>query len=168
MENKNFMTVDEVAQELNVSKSYAYDSMGRITKSTRDDLTTSYTYDVMGRKSTEAEYTSVYATFKGFFYVGVSQYVDRQIVGINHLLMYSYTSYEYDSEMRVTKVKENGDETASYTYDANGNKASETLANGVVSTYTYNGCNNNRCTCNCVKFCWGFGCINDGGKSCRR
>ena len=24
MENKNFMTVDEVAQELNVSKSYAY------------------------------------------------------------------------------------------------------------------------------------------------
>ena len=90
----------------NVSKSYAYDSMGRITKSTRDDLTTSYTYDVMGRKSTEAEYTSVYATFKGFFYVGVSQYVDRQIVGINHLLMYSYTSYEYDSEMRVTKVKE--------------------------------------------------------------
>ena len=124
-----------------VSKSYAYDSMGRITKSTRDDLTTSYTYDVMGRKSTEAEYTSVYATFKGFFYVGVSQYVDRQIVGINHLLMYSYTSYEYDSEMRVTKVKENGDETASYTYDANGNKASETLANGVVSTYTYNGCN---------------------------
>lgn len=125
----------------NVSKSYAYDSMGRITKSTRDDLTTSYTYDVMGRKSTEAEYTSVYATFKGFFYVGVSQYVDRQIVGINHLLMYSYTSYEYDSEMRVTKVKENGDETASYTYDANGNKASETLANGVVSTYTYNGCN---------------------------
>ena len=31
----------------NVSKSYAYDSMGRITKSTRDDLTTSYTYDVM-------------------------------------------------------------------------------------------------------------------------
>ena len=124
-----------------VSKSYAYDSMGRITKSTSDDLTTSYTYDVMGRKSTEAEYTSVYATFKGFFYVGVSQYVDRQIVGINHLLMYSYTSYEYDGEMRVTKVKENDDETASYTYDANGNKASETLANGVVSTYSYNGCN---------------------------
>ena len=38
-------------------------------------------------------------------------------------------------------MKENGDETASYTYDANGNKASETLANGVVSTYSYNGCN---------------------------
>ena len=43
--------------------------------------------------------------------------------------------------MRVIKVKESGNETASYTYDANGNKASETLANGVVSTYTYNGCN---------------------------
>ena len=23
-------------------------------------------------------------------------------------------------------------------------------------------------TCNCVKFCWRFGCINDGSKSCRR
>ena len=28
-----------------------------------------------------------------------------------------------------------------YTYDANGNKKSETLANGVVSNYTYNGAN---------------------------
>ena len=41
----------------------------------------------------------------------------------------------------MIQVKESGNETASYTYDANGNKASETLANGVVSTYTYNGCN---------------------------
>ena len=43
--------------------------------------------------------------------------------------------------MRVVKVKESGNETASYTYDANGNKKSETLANGVVSTYTYNKAN---------------------------
>ncbi len=46
--------------------------------------------------------------------------------------------------MRVVKVKETGEETVSYTYDANGNKKSETLANGVVSTYTYN--KNNRGT----------------------
>ena len=43
--------------------------------------------------------------------------------------------------MRVVKVKESGQETVSYTYDANGNKKSETLANGVVSTYTYNRAN---------------------------
>ena len=43
--------------------------------------------------------------------------------------------------MRIVKVKESGNETVSYTYDANGNKKSETLANGVVSTYTYNKAN---------------------------
>ena len=32
MENKNFMTVDEVAQELNVSKSYAYKQHRGINK----------------------------------------------------------------------------------------------------------------------------------------
>lgn len=58
--------------------------------------------------------------------------------------MYSYTSYEYDDEMRVIMVKENGDETASYAHDANDNKTSETLANDMVSTYTYN--RNNKVT----------------------
>ena len=43
--------------------------------------------------------------------------------------------------MRVVQVKESGNLTASYAYDENGNKISETLANGVVSTYSYNGCN---------------------------
>ena len=44
-------------------------------------------------------------------------------------------------KMRIAQVKESGNLTATYTYDANGNKVSETLANGVVSTYSYNGCN---------------------------
>lgn len=61
-----------------------------------------------------------------------------------HLLFYSDKTYEYDGEMRIVKVKESGNETASYTYDANGNKKSETLANGITSTYTYN--NNNKVT----------------------
>ena len=43
--------------------------------------------------------------------------------------------------MRIVKVMESGNETVSYTYDANGNKKTETLANGVVSTYTYNNAN---------------------------
>jgi YD repeat-containing protein len=125
----------------NVSKSNTYDSMGRVTSTTSNGLTTSYMYDALGRKYTESESSSNYSSFKGFFYVGVSQYPEMEIVGINHLLMYSYKTYEYDAEMRVSNVKESGDQTVSYTYDANGNKASETLANGVVSTYTYNACN---------------------------
>ena len=134
-------TVNSKDSSKNVSKSYAYDNMGRVTQTVSNGLTTSYAYDSLGRKTEESEYKNGYSTFKGFFYVGVSQYVDKQIVGIGNLLMYSYTSYEYDVEMRVVKVKESGEETVSYTYDANGNKKSETLANGVISTYTYNKAN---------------------------
>ena len=121
----------------NVSKSYVYDNMGRVQSKTANGVQTSYQYDIFGRIYQELSPKS----FKGYFYEGVSQYAKEQLVGINHQTIYSSTQYEYDAEMRVIKVKESGNETASYTYDANGNKASETLANGVVSTYTYNGCN---------------------------
>ena len=134
-------TVNSKDSKKNVSKSYEYDSMGRILRAVTNDLTTYYAYDDLGRKTEEVEGKDGYSTFKGFFYEGVSQYTRQQIVGINNLLMYSYTSYEYDSEMRLIKVKETGEETVSYTYDRNGNKKSETLANGVVSTYDYNNAN---------------------------
>jgi len=126
----------------NVSKSYEFDSMGRIKKSVSNGLTTTTIYDKLGRKYTEGEYDgNGYSTFKGFFYEGVSPYVSRELTGQYNLLSYSFKSYEYDSEMRISKVKESGKEIASYIYDANGNKKSETLANGVVSTYTYNKAN---------------------------
>ncbi len=138
-------TVNSNDSSKNVSKSYTYDSMGRITKTVSNGLTTNTVYDDLGRKYTETESDgNGYVSFRGYFYEGVSQYMRQQIVGINNLLMYSYTSYEYDGEMRLIKVKETGEETVSYTYDKNGNKKSETLANGVVSTYTYN--KNNKVT----------------------
>ena len=135
-------TVNSNDSSKNVSKSYTYDSMGRITQTVSNGLTTNTVYDDLGRKYTETESDgNGYAVFRGFFYEGVSQYVREEIVGQYHLLFYSDKTYEYDGEMRVVKVKESGNETASYTYDANGNKKSETLANGVVSTYTYNKAN---------------------------
>jgi len=134
-------TVNSKDSSKNVSKSYEYDNMGRISRAINNDLTTTYSYDDLGRKIEEIESKDGYSTFKGFFYEGVSQYTRQQIVGINNLLMYSYTSYEYDGEMRLIKVKETGEETVSYTYDRNGNKKSETLANGVISTYDYNNAN---------------------------
>lgn len=132
-------TVCEDASK-NVSKYFTYDSMGRTTKKTENDVQVSYLYDIFGRVYQELSAKS----FKGYFYEGVSQYVSSQLIGINHQTIYSITQYEYDSEMRVIKVSDNGQLTGSYTYDANGNKASETLANGVVSTYSYN--NNNKVT----------------------
>lgn len=120
----------------NISKSFTYDIMGRVKSKVNNGVSTSYEYDSLGRLTKELG-----ETFKGYFYVGVSKNIENHIIGINHMLLYSNTSYEYDNEMRMIKVKESGNETASYTYDANGNKATETLANGVVSAYTYNACN---------------------------
>ena len=135
-------TVNSGDSSKNVSKSYEYDSMGRVTKSVSNELTTTTIYDKLGRKYTETEYDgNGYSVFRGFFYEGISPYVKEELTGQYHLLLYSTKEYEYDGEMRVVKVKESGEETVSYTYDANGNKKSETLANGVVSTYTYNKAN---------------------------
>lgn len=126
----------------NVTKSYKYDNMGRITETVSNGLTTTTIYDALGRKYTETEADgNGYSIFRGYFYEGISPYVREELTGQYHLLLYSDKTYEYDGEMRITKVKESGHETASYTYDANGNKKSETLANGVVSTYTYNKAN---------------------------
>ena len=135
-------TVNPSDSSKNVSKSYTYDNMGRITQTVSNGLTTTTIYDSLGRKYTETEYDgNGYSIFRGYFYEGVSQYVSKELTGQYHLLFYSSKTYEYDSEMRIVKVKESGSETVSYTYDANGNKKSETLANGVVSTYTYNNAN---------------------------
>ena len=135
-------TVNSKDSKKNVSKSYEYDNMGRITKTVSNEITTTTIYDSLGRKYTESEYNkNGYSIFRGYFYEGVSQYVREELTGLYHLLFYSDKTYEYDSEMRVVKVKEAGEETVSYTYDRNGNKKSETLANGVVSTYDYNSAN---------------------------
>lgn len=135
-------TVNTNDSSKNVSKSYTYDNMGRITQTVSNNLTTSTIYDSLGRKYTETEYDgNGYSIFRGYYYEGVSKYVSEELVGQYNLLFYSKKNYEYDGEMRVVKVKESGNETASYTYDANGNKKTETLANGVVSTYTYNNSN---------------------------
>ncbi len=135
-------TVNPKDSKNNVSKSYKYDNMGRIIETVSNDLTTTTFYDSLGRKYTEGEHNkNGYSVFRGYFYEGVSQYVSKELTGLYHLLFYSDKTYEYDSEMRIVKVKESGEETVSYTYDKNGNKKSETLANGVVSTYEYNNAN---------------------------
>lgn len=136
--------VHPTASSKNVSKTFTYDNMGRITQAVNNNITTTYQYDSLGRKYTEYEYSNNYSVFRGYFYEGVSQYVSEELTGQTNLLLYSVKQYTYDSEMRVSTVKESGNGITAYTYDANGNKLTETMANGVVSTYSYN--QNNKVT----------------------
>ncbi len=130
-------TVNPDDSSKNVSKSYQYDEMGRTVRTITDGQNTTYFYDDLGRVYEEMSFDS----FKAYSYEGVSQYVECERAGIFHKIIYYEKTYEYDDEMRVSSVREGKNDIASYTYDANGNKKSETLGNGVVSTYTYNNAN---------------------------
>ena len=130
-------TVNPNDSSKNVSKSYQYDKMGRTVRTTVNDKSTTYLYDDLGRVYQEEGYNS----FKGYKYAGISQYPIYECSGIFHKIIYYEKNYEYDDEMRVSSVQENENDIVSYTYDANGNKKTETLANGVISTYTYNKAN---------------------------
>ena len=132
------VTVHPEDAEKNVTSTYKYDVMGRITTATVNGVTTAYKYDKLGRVISESEYGKDNSTFKGYFYEGISSYISRHVTGIENLLIYSDMTYEYDDEMRVIKISEAEKETVSYEYDANGNKAKEKLANGVETSYTYN------------------------------
>ena len=130
-------TVNPNDSSKNVSKSYQYDKMGRTVRTTVNDKSTTYLYDDLGRVYQEEGYNS----FKGYKYAGISQYPIYECSGIFHKIIYYEKNYEYDDEMRVSSVQENENDIVSYTYDANGNKKSETLGNGVISAYTYNKAN---------------------------
>ena len=130
-------TVHSNDSSKNVNKSYEYDEMGRVQCININNEQTLYLYDDLGRKITEESSTG----FKGYYYEDISQNVSSYFIGRNHQIVYENIFYTYDDEMRVVQVKEGGNLTASYAYDENGNKISETLANGVVSTYSYNACN---------------------------
>ena len=130
-------SVDPDDSSKNVSKSYQYDEMGRTVRTTVNNKSTTYLYDDLGRVYQEEGYNS----FKGYRYAGISQYPTYECSGIFNKIIYYEKNYEYDNEMRISSVQESENDIVSYTYDANGNKKSETLGNDVVSTYTYNKAN---------------------------
>lgn len=118
----------------NVSQSITYDNMGNTIKTVQNGQSTSFIYDKIGRLTEERSPDY----YKGYFYVGSTENKAKLLTGQSNLLIYTSTEYEYDDEMRLSKVKDLGNESASYTYDENGNKASVTYANGTKTEYSYN------------------------------
>ncbi|MDO5149648.1 MAG: polymorphic toxin-type HINT domain-containing protein [Oscillospiraceae bacterium] len=117
----------------NTSVYYQYDNMGRVVNVSGNSETTSFVYDALGRVVKE-----IGSYFKGYSYVGSTSNIDNVFTGVNNLIVYSNETYEYDDEMRISKVYEGGTETVEYTYDNAGNKATASYNNGVTSSYTYN------------------------------
>ena len=58
----------------NVSKSYTYNNMGWMTNKSSNGTETSIEYDALGRVTKEWG-----PNFKGYFYEGVSNYVEKQL-----------------------------------------------------------------------------------------
>lgn len=110
------------------TRSYGYDDQGRVTQvanvhpSAGNLATFAYGYDVdpftsqanrLGRRTTVA--------------------ANVPALGLTNAL----TRYAYDTLYQLTRADYPGGDSATWTYDANGNRTSASL-NGTVSTFTYN------------------------------
>ena len=117
----------------NTSVSYTYDNNGNILTDTDAQGTTVRTYDALNRlitKNVPGMGTSSYAyNVTSGMSVGYWSEKDTDPKG-------NVTTRVYNPAGRLYQVK-SGSDTTTYTYQANGNRATVTYPNGIVATYTY-------------------------------
>lgn len=117
---------------------YEYPS-GRLWKTNLDRVSDSRTYDAYGNLET---YTAKYTPSSGPDVVLYSYTLSRdsmsRINGVTEVIrgVTSVSAYEYDNAGRLVVVKKNGNVVASYGYDLNGNRNTQTI-NGTTITPTY-------------------------------
>ena len=130
------LTSDTVCDDTSkdVSQKISYDKMGQTIQVVQNGKTTTFIYDALGRLTEEHSPDC----FKGYYYVGSTENKEKLLLGQSNLLIYGTTEYEYDDEMRLSKVSDTGKDSVSYTYDENGNKASAIYGNGTKTEYSYN------------------------------
>jgi len=122
-----------------IDVTYQYYLTGRLKQEKNDTATLVYKYDSLGRmvSMTDGTFTQTY----GYNLSGntTSALLKQNATTITNI------AYTYDKLGRMTAVYDTGvvspTPTASYTYDANGNRASLTYANGITTTYAYNHAN---------------------------
>jgi RHS repeat-associated protein len=111
-----------------------------VTGSTLGNLSDSWGYDGFGAPITytvgyneSGGPTSLYAASYGYDALGrvITQTETLEGTPVT-------TTYQYDGDGRLTSVATNGTPTASYIYDANGNRLTATDASNVMTSGTYN------------------------------
>lgn len=143
------------AANANVSYSYAYDALNRITSVTdlTSRFTTSYTYDATGNRATmttpETKVSYVYDAANRLTQMSSAAFglfrFDYDAAGARRELRYPNgvtTSYDYDTMHRLMAIVSKDAkgivlDAWSYGYDAAGNRTSKTDMNGIVESYHY-------------------------------
>jgi RHS repeat-associated protein len=141
---------------------YAYDVLDRLTGVTQSAQTHGYSYDAIGRQTGQTRPNGVTTTntFNDANQLTSMRHLKTGVVDEQHTYTYDAVGnvaasnrtpgpvgkiYTYDAVNRVTSVAATGalpggstPQSASWTYDANGNMATYTPAGGVTQTYAYN------------------------------
>lgn len=121
----------------NIVESHTYDGQGRALTSEKHGGLERYTLTYVS--STRTDVTDTLGRVTKFIYeTSKGRNVVQQIEGLCSCGGSQVQTWAYDSQLNVTSMTDALGHTTSYTYDANGNRLTETDATGTV-TYTYNG-----------------------------
>jgi YD repeat-containing protein len=110
---------------------YTYSATGQVASVTAGRGTTLYAYDARDRLA-RVTHPDGAAIEYGYDAAGNRTSVKSTVGAVSRI-----TTYAYDALNRLASVTDPSGRTTSWTYDAAGNRKTQTLPNGVVSTWGY-------------------------------
>ena len=143
-ENGDILVEDDF---LGNKTNYNYGADGRLAATATEYTQTTYAYDDTTKTTTETvtEYdspnTDENRTAKNVSVTKKDHYDNTLLSTVSYTegSLYTYSEYTYDETYNyVISEKDGRGNTKSYTYDAHGNKTSETDAKGSITRYEYN------------------------------